>query len=41
VGWLLAKGGIPRRVRSAYLTDDQVAALARHAARLRRGRDAA
>src|SRR5207244_4090930 len=37
VGWLLAEGGIPRRVRSAYLTDDQVAALARHAAELRRG----
>jgi S-DNA-T family DNA segregation ATPase FtsK/SpoIIIE len=41
VGWLLAEGGIPRRVRSAYLSDDQVAALARHAAELRRGGAAA
>jgi S-DNA-T family DNA segregation ATPase FtsK/SpoIIIE len=35
VGLLLAEGGIPRRVKAAYLTDDQVAALAARAARLR------
>jgi S-DNA-T family DNA segregation ATPase FtsK/SpoIIIE len=35
VGWLLAEGGIPRRVKAAYLADDQVAVLAAHAARLR------
>jgi DNA segregation ATPase FtsK/SpoIIIE, S-DNA-T family len=37
VGWLLAEGGIPRRVRAAYLTDDQVRELAAEATR-RRGR---
>ena len=25
VGWLLAEGGIPRRFKAAYLTDDQIA----------------
>jgi len=35
VGWLIAEGGIPRRMKAAYLSDDQVAALAAHAARLR------
>lgn len=33
--WLLAEGGIPRRMRAAYLDDDQVRALAERAARLR------
>jgi S-DNA-T family DNA segregation ATPase FtsK/SpoIIIE len=28
VGWLLAEGGIPRRMRAAYLTDEQVRELA-------------
>ena len=35
VGWLLAEGGIPRRMRAAYLTDDQVRELAAAAARRR------
>jgi DNA segregation ATPase FtsK/SpoIIIE, S-DNA-T family len=35
VGWLLAEGGIPQRVKAAYLSDQDVAALAVHAARLR------
>ena len=33
--WLLAENGVPRRVKTAYLTDAQVAALARRAAILR------
>jgi S-DNA-T family DNA segregation ATPase FtsK/SpoIIIE len=35
VGWLLAEGGIPRRVKAAFLTDTQTRELAAHAARLR------
>jgi S-DNA-T family DNA segregation ATPase FtsK/SpoIIIE len=35
VGWLIAEGGMPRRIRSAYLTDTQVSRLADRAARLR------
>jgi DNA segregation ATPase FtsK/SpoIIIE, S-DNA-T family len=35
VGWLLAEGGIPRRMRAAYLDDDQVRELAARAAGLR------
>ena len=35
VSWLLAEGGIPRRMRAAYLDDDQVRKLADHAAHLR------
>jgi S-DNA-T family DNA segregation ATPase FtsK/SpoIIIE len=35
VSWLLAEGGIPRRMRAAYLDDDQVRELAERAARLR------
>lgn len=35
VSWLLAEGGIPRRMRAAYLDDDQVRELAARAARLR------
>ena len=33
VGWLIAEGGIPRRMRAAFLTDDQVRELATVAAR--------
>jgi DNA segregation ATPase FtsK/SpoIIIE, S-DNA-T family len=39
VGWLIAEGGQPRRMKAAYLRDDQVAALARRAAELRRGKE--
>ncbi|HSV67103.1 MAG TPA: FtsK/SpoIIIE domain-containing protein [Mycobacteriales bacterium] len=35
VGWLIAEGGVPRRMKAAHLTDEQVAALAEHAAELR------
>ncbi|MGH3684473.1 MAG: FtsK/SpoIIIE domain-containing protein [Pseudonocardiaceae bacterium] len=35
VGWLIAEGGIPRRMKAAYLPDDQAARLAEHAAALR------
>jgi S-DNA-T family DNA segregation ATPase FtsK/SpoIIIE len=35
VGWLIAEGGIPRRMKAAYLSDDQVAELAEQAAGLR------
>jgi len=35
IGWLLAEGGIPRRMRCAYLTDDQITAVAARAFELR------
>jgi S-DNA-T family DNA segregation ATPase FtsK/SpoIIIE len=35
VGWLIAEGGIPRRIKSAFLDDGQVAKLAQRAAKLR------
>jgi S-DNA-T family DNA segregation ATPase FtsK/SpoIIIE len=35
VGWLIAEGGTPRRIKSAYLSDAQVVKLARDAAELR------
>jgi DNA segregation ATPase FtsK/SpoIIIE, S-DNA-T family len=35
VGWLIAEGGIPRRMKAAYLDDGQVARLAEKAAKLR------
>lgn len=35
VGWLIAEGGIPRRMKAAYLSDEQAVRLAEHAARLR------
>ncbi len=35
VGWLIAEGGIPRRIKTAFLSDEDVAALARYAAHLR------
>jgi S-DNA-T family DNA segregation ATPase FtsK/SpoIIIE len=34
--WLLAEGGIPRRIKAAYLTDEQIYAIADYAAWLRR-----
>ena len=40
VGWLLSETGIPRRIKAAYLTDDDIKYLAAYAARLR-GKDAA
>jgi S-DNA-T family DNA segregation ATPase FtsK/SpoIIIE len=39
VGWLLAAGGIPQRVKAAYLDDDQIRYLAGVAALLRRQRE--
>ena len=35
VGWLIAEGGIPRRIKTGYLTDAQVSRLAERAAKLR------
>jgi DNA segregation ATPase FtsK/SpoIIIE, S-DNA-T family len=35
VAWLIADDGMPRRIKTAYLSDDQVATLAAHATRLR------
>lgn len=35
VGWLIAEGGVPRRLKAAYLTDEHAARLAGHAARQR------
>ncbi|MGH3774528.1 MAG: FtsK/SpoIIIE domain-containing protein [Pseudonocardiaceae bacterium] len=34
--WLLAEGGLPRRIRCAYLTDAHIRALVKHAKHLRR-----
>jgi S-DNA-T family DNA segregation ATPase FtsK/SpoIIIE len=36
VGWLLSETGIPRRIKAAYLTDDDIKYLAAYAADLRR-----
>ena len=36
VAYLIAEGGVPRRIRAAYLTDDNITALADHAAWTRR-----
>ena len=36
VSWLLAETGIPRRIKTAYLTDAHIKYLAAYAARLRR-----
>jgi len=41
VGWLLSGDRRPRRIKSAYLTDEEVAYLAAYAAKLRRGAEAA
>jgi S-DNA-T family DNA segregation ATPase FtsK/SpoIIIE len=35
VGLLLSETGIPRRIKAAYLTDDDIKYLAAYAARLR------
>lgn len=35
IGWLIAEGGTPRRMKAAYLTDEQAARIAEHAARRR------
>ena len=35
VGWLLAETGVPRRIKTAYLTDADIADLAAYAAQLR------
>jgi S-DNA-T family DNA segregation ATPase FtsK/SpoIIIE len=40
VSWLLSETGVPRRVKTAYLTDQQIKDLAAYAAQLRR-KDAA
>ncbi|HEX3783115.1 MAG TPA: FtsK/SpoIIIE domain-containing protein [Pseudonocardiaceae bacterium] len=40
VGLLLAEGGIPRRIKSAYLTDADIYGLVDYARQLRRGRAA-
>jgi len=37
VSWLRAEDGIPRRIKAAYLTDDDIITLADQAAALRRG----
>jgi len=36
VSWLLAETGVPRRIKTAYLTDDDIRHLAAYAAHLRR-----
>jgi len=36
VGWLLSETGVPKRIKAAYLTDNDIARLAAEAARLRR-----
>src|SRR6266508_2235421 len=41
VGWLLAEGGIPRRFKAAYLTDEHIETLVGRAAWIRRGGEAA
>ena len=41
VGWLLSETGVPRRIKSAYLADDDVAYLATFAADLRHRDEAA
>src|SRR5262249_43378027 len=35
VGWLLSETGVPRRIKTAYLTDTDIAHLAAYAAHLR------
>ena len=35
VGWLIAEDGTPRRMKAAYLSDDQAARIAQHALWLR------
>jgi len=40
VGWLLSESGVPRRIKAAYLSDDEIKYLASYAAQLRTGRQA-
>lgn len=35
VGWLLSESGVPRRIKAAYLTDDEIRHVAGYAAQLR------
>lgn len=35
VGWLIAEGGVPRRIKTAFLDDGKVAVLSQRAAKLR------
>jgi S-DNA-T family DNA segregation ATPase FtsK/SpoIIIE len=35
IGWLIAEGAIPRKMRVAYLADDDIHYLVEHAARIR------
>lgn len=37
VGWLLSESGVPKRIKAAYLSDDEIRHLAGHAAQLREG----
>jgi S-DNA-T family DNA segregation ATPase FtsK/SpoIIIE len=41
VGWLLSETGVPRRIKTAYLSDADIAHLAAYAAHLRGRKDAA
>jgi DNA segregation ATPase FtsK/SpoIIIE, S-DNA-T family len=41
VSFLLSETGVPRKIKAAYLTDDEIRYLASYAARLRHGKDAA
>jgi DNA segregation ATPase FtsK/SpoIIIE, S-DNA-T family len=41
VGWLLSESGEPRRIKAAYLSDQEIHDLAAYAAHLRAGRTAA
>src|SRR6266496_1352201 len=41
VGWLIAEGGIPRRIKAAFLSDEDVRGVAQYASRLRREAGAA
>ena len=41
VGWLLSETGVPRRIKTAYLTDADITGLATYAAALRGHRGAA
>ena len=36
VAYLITEGGVPRKIKAAYLSDDQIIALADHAAWTRR-----
>ena len=39
VAWLLSETGVPRRIKTAFLTDDHIKHLAAYAAQLRRKAD--